>query len=81
MSAYQEQFVLGQRSLLDVLDAENELFNSSSQAATANGNALIAAYRLKALTGDLIPSFGISTGMLKVTPNDHEPLDSVSMPK
>ena len=79
--AYQEQFVLGQRSLLDVLDAENELFNSSSQAATANGNALIAAYRLKALTGDLIPSFGISTGMLKVTPNDHEPLDSVKLPK
>ena len=79
--AYQEQFVLGQRSLLDVLDAENELFNSSSQAATANGNALISAYRLKALTGELIPSFGIRTGMLKVTPNDHEPLDSVSMPK
>ena len=79
--AYQEQFVLGERSLLDVLDAENELFNSSSQAATANGNALIAAYRLKALTGELIPSFGISTGMLKVTPSDHEPLDSVRIPK
>ena len=79
--AYQEQFVLGERSLLDVLDAENELFNSASQAATANGNALIAAYRMKALTGELIPSFGISTGMIKVTPNDHEPLDSVTMPK
>ena len=79
--AYQEQFVLGQRSLLDVLDAENELFNSSSQAATANGNALIAAYRLKALTGELIPGFGISTGMLKVTPSDHEPLDSMAIPK
>ena len=79
--AYQEQFVLGQRSLLDVLDAENELFNSSSQAATANGNALIAAYRLKALTGELIPSFGISTGMLKVTPNDHEPLESITIQK
>jgi adhesin transport system outer membrane protein len=79
--AYQEQFILGQRSLLDVLDAENELFNSSSQAATANGNALIAAYRLKALTGELIPSFGIRSAILKVTPNDHEPLDSVTMPK
>lgn len=79
--AYQEQFVLGQRSLLDVLDAENELFNSSSQAATANGNALIAAYRMKALTGELIPSLGISTGILKVTPSDHEPLDQINMPK
>ncbi len=79
--AYQEQFVLGQRSLLDVLDAENELFNSSSQACTANGNALIAAYRMKALTGELIPSFGISTGMIKVTPHDHEPLDSTTLPE
>ncbi len=73
--AYQEQFVMGERSLLDVLDAENELFNSSSQAITANGNALIAAYRMKALTGELIPSFDISTSILKVTPNDHEPLE------
>ncbi len=79
--AYEEQFVLGQRSLLDVLDAENELFNSSSQAVTARSNAIIAAYRMKALAGNLIESFDISTGILKVTPNDHEPLDSVTMPK
>jgi len=79
--AYQEQFVLGQRSLLDVLDAENELFNSSSQACTAHGNALIAAYRMKALTGELIPSFNIRTAILKVTPNDHEPLDQTREPQ
>ena len=79
--AYQEQFVLGQRSLLDVLDAENELFNSSSQACTANSNALIAAYRMKALTGELISSFGIKTEILKVTPNDHEPLDKERGPQ
>ena len=79
--AYQEQFVLGQRSLLDVLDAENELFNSSSQACTASGNALIAAYRMKALTGELIPSFNIRTEILKVTPSDHEPLDKITLPE
>ena len=79
--AYQEQFVMGQRSLLDVLDAENELFNSSSQACTASGNALIAAYRMKALTGELIPSFNIRTEILKVTPSDHEPLDKITMPE
>lgn len=79
--AYQEQFILGQRSLLDLLDAENELFSSSSQAATANANALTAAYRMKALTGELIPSFGISTGMIKVTPADHEPLEQVKLPE
>jgi adhesin transport system outer membrane protein len=78
--AYEEQFVLGERSLLDVLDAENELFNSSTQAATALGNSLIAAYRMKALAGSLLPSFKISTEMLKVTPTDHEPLEQITMP-
>ena len=71
---------MGERSLLDVLDAENELFSSSTQAATALGNTLIAAYRMKALAGDLLPALNISTGMLKVTPSDHEPLDEVTMP-
>lgn len=80
-SAYEEQFVLGERSLLDVLDAENELFNSSTQAATALGNTLIAAYRMKALAGDLLPSLGIKTDMLKVTPHDSEPLDQITMPE
>lgn len=79
-NAYEEQFVMGERSLLDVLDAENELFNSSTQAATALGNTLIAAYRMKALAGNLLPAFDISTDMLKTTPHDHEPLDSVTMP-
>ena len=79
--AYEEQFVLGERSLLDVLDSENELFNSSTQAATAFGNQLVAAYRMKALAGALIPSLNISTEMLKYTPNDHEPLDHLTMPE
>ena len=79
--AYEEQFVMGERSLLDVLDAENELFSSSTQAATALGNTLIAAYRMKALAGDLLPSLDISTEMLKTTPADHEPLDHLTMPE
>lgn len=79
--AYQEQFVLGERSLLDVLDAENELYNSSTQAATAHSNSLIAAYRMKALANALIPSFNISTEILKYTAHDHEPLDHVTLPE
>ncbi|WP_298067886.1 TolC family outer membrane protein [uncultured Mailhella sp.] len=79
--AYVEQFDMGQRSLLDVLDAENELYSSSTQAATALGNTLIAAYRLKALASDLLPGFDISTDQLKVTPADHEPLDHLTLPE
>ena len=36
--AYHDQFLLGTRSLLDVLDSENVLYNSASQAETARGN-------------------------------------------
>ena len=57
--AYLEQFNMGQRSLLDVLDAENELFNSSTQYATANGNVIVGAYRLYALAGNLLPELDV----------------------
>jgi adhesin transport system outer membrane protein len=58
--AYQEQFQLGRRTLLDVLDAESELFNSSTQAETSRGNILVGAYRLSALTGNLLQQMSIN---------------------
>ncbi len=58
--AYLEQFILGQRSLLDVLDAENELFNSSTELETALSNVVVGAYRLEALTGNMLPNMGIA---------------------
>jgi adhesin transport system outer membrane protein len=57
--AYRQQFVVGQRTLLDVLDAENELFQTSGQLITARVNEMIAAYRLLALMGCLIRSLDI----------------------
>lgn len=57
--AYLGQFNMGQRSLLDVLDAENELFNSSTQYATASGNVIVGAYRLYALAGNLLPELQV----------------------
>lgn len=76
--AYLEQFYLGQRSLLDVLDAENELFNSSTQAATAQGNILVGAYRLYGLAGVLLPHLHIDTKDLYKAPgpghNDDKPI-------
>lgn len=67
-AAYREQFVLGQRSLLDVLDADSELFNSSTQAVTAQGNILVGSYRLLALSGVLLPKLYIDTTGLDNTP-------------
>lgn len=66
--AYLEQFYTGQRSLLDVLDAESELFNSSVQAATAAGNILVGGYTLYALAGVLLPTLNIETKGLYETP-------------
>ncbi|MBQ7608224.1 MAG: TolC family outer membrane protein [Desulfovibrionaceae bacterium] len=57
--AYIEQFSIGKRSLLDVLDTINELHNSSTQAETARGNILVGAYRLAALAGTLLPDMKI----------------------
>ncbi|CAK7024396.1 MAG: hypothetical protein DESF_01011 [Desulfovibrio sp.] len=67
-SAYIEQFQIGRRSILDVLDTENELFNSSTQAETARGNILVGAYRLSALSGNLLPQMSINTGPLGQEP-------------
>lgn len=72
--AYLEQFQMGQRTLLDVLDAENELYNSSTQAETARGNILVGAYRLCALTGELLPMLRIDTKPLDLNP-ERDPKD------
>lgn len=66
--AYQEQFLMGQRSLLDLLDAENELYNSITQRITAQNNILIGGYRLLALSGVLLPRLHIPTEGLFVPP-------------
>jgi adhesin transport system outer membrane protein len=58
-SAYAEQFVVGQRSLLDLLDAENEYFQSAAQLLTTQVNEMIAVYRLLALSGELLERLGI----------------------
>jgi outer membrane protein, adhesin transport system len=58
-AAYAEQFDVGQRSLLDLLDAENEYFQSAAQLLTTQVNEMIAVYRLLALSGELLQNLGI----------------------
>ena len=67
-TAYLEQFQIGKRSILDVLDTESELYNSATQAETARGNILVGAYRLSALTGNMLPEMSINTGPLGQNP-------------
>lgn len=63
---YLDQFNVGQRSLIDVLDSENELFSTSIQLVTAQLNEIAAQYRLLALGGKLFGYFAIDTELLKV---------------
>jgi len=54
VSAYQRQFEIGQRALLNVLDIENELFSAKSSYEEERLNRIQAAYRVLAANGDLI---------------------------
>ena len=56
---------MAQRSLLDVLDSENEVFQSSSQLVTSSVNEQIAAYKLMALSGQLVDALGVDPALYK----------------
>lgn len=58
--SYREQFQVGQRSLLDVLDAQNTRFNSETLANTAAFASLFAEYRLLAATGQLLRTMDLT---------------------
>jgi adhesin transport system outer membrane protein len=56
---YAQQFDLGQRSLLDLLDAENELFVARSDLTTAEYTEMFAVYRVLAVMGGLLSTLDI----------------------
>lgn len=58
-SAYAEQFNIGQRTLLDVLDAENEFFQASRTHVNTLGNLTVARARTLAAMGQLLPALAI----------------------
>ncbi len=60
LQAYEQQFEVAQRTLLDVLDAENELFVSEGQLITAQTNEQLASYRILAVGGVLLETLGVS---------------------
>lgn len=54
VSSYREQLVVGQRSLLDVLGAQNTRYSVNVLSKTAQYAALFAEYRILAATGTLL---------------------------
>ncbi len=60
VQAYKDQFNLDRRTLLDVLDSQNEWFVSRSNAINNGYLEMFAVYRLLALRGDLLPALGVA---------------------
>lgn len=72
-SAYQKQFSLGERTLLDLLDSENELFSASRRLAEIKNVQLFTQYRIKATMGQLLKSQGVVAPLASVVQNDVKP--------
>lgn len=58
--AYRQQFDIGQRSLLDLLNAENELYTARREQANAEFDLAIAWARTQAATNTLTAALGVS---------------------
>jgi outer membrane protein, adhesin transport system len=54
VKAYEKQFDIGQRSLMDILDVQNEIFTTETTAASEAFSATFNAYRVLASTGKLL---------------------------
>jgi adhesin transport system outer membrane protein len=77
-TAYQQQFSLGERTLLDLLDSENELFTAQQRLVQIKNQQLYTQYRIKADMGQLLKSQGVVAPMASVVQNDMKP--SVNLP-
>ena len=60
VSAYRKQFSIGQRTLLDVLNAENELFSARGGEYTGSNAVTLGELRVLAAMGKLLGALGVS---------------------
>lgn len=57
---YREQFDINQRSLLDLLDSENDLFIAKANLITSEFTVLFGVYRVLATTGGLLAALDVA---------------------
>jgi adhesin transport system outer membrane protein len=65
--SYLKQFNIGQRSLLDLLDTENEVFSSQNAFNEAIYDHMLAQYRLLSGTGELLDVLELDLSTLQGT--------------
>ncbi len=61
VSTYRQEFEIGQRDLLDLLDSENELFLARTRLVTADFVAIFGKYRILADSGNLLAMLDMKT--------------------
>ncbi len=61
VTTYRQEFQIGQRDLLDLLDSENELFTSRVSAISADYVSEFGGYRVLASMGQLLNVLGVRT--------------------
>jgi outer membrane protein, adhesin transport system len=71
--SYQKQFSIGERTLLDLLDSENELFTAARRLTDLRYTELFTQYRIKATMGELLKSQGVVAPMATVVQSDLKP--------
>jgi len=72
-TSYQQQFSLGERTLLDLLDSENELFTAQQRLLQLKSLQTFTQYRLQADIGTLLKTQGVVAPMASVVQNDIKP--------
>ena len=60
VAAFETEYTLGKRSLLDLLTAQNSSFNSQLQLASTEAINVVSAYRIIATMGRVLDEFGIA---------------------
>ncbi len=60
MVSYQEEFRIGQRDLIDLLDAKNELNSAENSYIQSYFDAVVARYRILEATGQLFQGLGLT---------------------
>ncbi len=62
LKSYQAQLRLGRRTLLDSLNAANELFTAQSNLVSGNYEDILNRYFIAASKGTLVKELGLATG-------------------
>jgi len=61
VSAAREQFTIGRRSLIEILDAQRDFVNAQERLILAEQSFFLTNYAALSLTGDILDLLGIST--------------------